>query len=98
MNRTTRQQTFTMAGPVVGESAPHDHPVRNVDDLFAAIRRHAVGLVIWVLVCLAGAVAYLSVTPPEYSATASVILEPHRPRASGSDIQEIGRASCRERV
>ncbi len=47
-----------------------------------AARRRVVPLVLWVLLCLGAAAWYLHVTPPSYTATATVILDPKRPAAA----------------
>ncbi len=45
-------------------------------------RRYAKGLSAWVATCVTLAVIYIIVTPPEYSASTLVILEPRRPFSS----------------
>lgn len=53
-------------------------PLTTLGDMVATVARRWRPLSLWLLVCLAGAMWYLHVTPPEYSASATVILEPRR--------------------
>ena len=48
----------------------------------AAARRRVAPLAVWLLLCLGAAAWYLHVTPPSYTATATVILDPKRPAAA----------------
>ena len=48
-----------------------------------AARRRVVPLAIWLVLCLAAAACYLHVTPPSYTASATVLLDPKRPAAQG---------------
>ncbi len=50
-----------------------------------AARRRLVPLALWLVLCLAAAAWYLHVTPPSYTATATVILDPKRPATQVGD-------------
>ncbi len=50
-----------------------------------AARRRLVPLSLWLVACLAAAAWYLHVTPPSYTATATVILDPKRPSTQAGD-------------
>lgn len=66
-------------------AAPTSHSDEGAMVILAGIavaaRRRAVPLAAWVLLCLGAAAWYLHVTPPSYTATATVILDPKRPAA-----------------
>jgi len=55
-----------------------DGPVALLRAIGAAGLRHRGKLAIWVAVCLVAAFVYVRTTPPTYSATATVLLEPRR--------------------
>lgn len=53
-------------------------PLTTLGDIVATVSRRWRPLSLWLLACLAGAAWYLHVTPPEFSASATVILEARR--------------------
>lgn len=55
-----------------------DGPVALLRTIGAAGRRHKGKLAAWVALCLAAALVYARTTPPTYSASATVLLEPRR--------------------
>ncbi|RYB07572.1 tyrosine-protein kinase domain-containing protein [Lichenibacterium ramalinae] len=68
--------------------APHrmdEPPLTTLGDMVATVWQHRRPLGIWLAACLAVAAWYLHVTPPEFSASATVILEARRQSASAQD-------------
>ena len=61
---------------------PDEGPLVILAGAIAAAKRRAVPLAVWLLLCLATAVWYLHVTPPSYTAVATLILDPKRPANS----------------
>ncbi len=66
-------------------SVPDEGPMAILAGAAAAARRRVVPLAIWVLLCLAAAAWYLHVTPPSYTAAATLILDPKRPATPMGD-------------
>ncbi|RYC29463.1 lipopolysaccharide biosynthesis protein [Lichenibacterium minor] len=64
--------------PSSSSAAIDEGPMVIMAGVAAAARRRAVPLAAWVLLCLAAAAWYLHVTPPSYTATATMILDPKR--------------------
>ena len=48
-------------------------------DTWAEVRRSQLGLLVWFLLCVFAAVAYVLLATPEFLATAQVVLEPRQP-------------------
>lgn len=62
----------------------NDQPTSfGLRDILVEIMRYSRGLVLWFIICVAAAIAYIVSTPPEYYAASYVILEP-RSSFSGS--------------
>lgn len=73
---------------VAPAEAPHrvdEPPLTTLRDMVATVWRHWRPLAVWLAACLAVAVWYLHVTPPEFSASATVILEPRRQSVAAQD-------------
>jgi polysaccharide biosynthesis transport protein len=66
------------AAPPRGASPMHDTSLVSLGEILQVLRRGRSVLAACLLVSLAAAVVYLERTPPEYTATAQVILEPRR--------------------
>ena len=67
---------------------PHrmdDPPLTTLGDMVATVWQHRRPLGLWIAACLALAGWHLHVTPPEFSASATVILEPRRQSSSAQD-------------
>ncbi|WP_448951955.1 Wzz/FepE/Etk N-terminal domain-containing protein [Labrys neptuniae] len=65
----------------------NDQPTSfGLRDILVEITRYWRGLVLWVILCLAAALAYVVKTPPEYYTASFVILEP---RSSSSTSQGV---------
>ena len=60
-------------------------PLTTLGDMVASVGRRWCPLSAWLILCLTAALWYLHVTPPEYSASATVILEPRRQAAVTTD-------------
>ncbi len=73
------------AAPAPASVVDDDGPMAILAGAAAAARRRALPLAAWVMVCLAAAAWYLHVTPPSYTATATVILDPKRPASAMGD-------------
>lgn len=56
-----------------------------IGDLIAAIRRHALALALWVLLCTAAGIAYVVIAQPEFVAAAQIALEPRVRLPPGAD-------------
>lgn len=84
---------FSAAG---SEAAPasraDDPPLTTLGDVVHGVARRWRPLAIWLLACLAAAVWYLHVTPPEYTASATVLLGSRRATATGDDAASAGYA------
>ena len=72
-------------GTAISASSVDEGPLVVLASAVSAARRRIVPLCLWVSLCLAAAVWYLHVTPPSYTATATVILDPKRPSAPMGD-------------
>ncbi len=74
----------------VGSATLLSEPIRqNASQLLNAWKSEARALLIWLLVCLSVAVFYTLTTPPEFTSSSLVILEPRRP-FSGSQLPDTG--------
>ncbi|MCJ2012615.1 tyrosine-protein kinase domain-containing protein [Methylobacterium sp. J-076] len=74
---------------------PGDDPGATViGDLIAAVRRKALGLVLWILSCLAVSVAYTASTRPEFVASAQIVLEPRLRLPPGTDAAAAAAAAA----
>ena len=73
------------AAPTEGAQRMDEPPLTTLGDMVATVWQHRRPLGLWVAFCLAVAAWYLHVTPPEYSASATVILEPRRQSVSAQD-------------
>ena len=76
------------APQIAAAEAPHrmdEPPLTTLGDMVGMVWQHRRALGIWIAACLAVAGWYLHVTPPEYSAAATVILEPRRQSGSAQD-------------
>jgi polysaccharide biosynthesis transport protein len=62
-----------------------DPPVAEFSEIAAAVRRSWRILAIWMAFCALVAAWYLHVTPSQYTASATVILEPSRPDAAAQN-------------
>lgn len=60
-------------------------PLTTLGDMVATVTRRWRPLSLWLVLCLGGAGWYLRVTPPEFSSSATVILEPRRQTVSTED-------------
>ena len=86
MNRHENDFFDHRAEPGTAPAAERDEgPLVILAGAVAAARRHLVPLAIWLVLCLAAAAWYLHVTPPSYTATATVILDPKRPATQAGD-------------
>lgn len=50
----------------------------TVREVLVEVRRRWRGLALWLCVCISGAIAYVSLTKPEFVATTQVVLEPRQ--------------------
>lgn len=88
MNRFVPEVEWQRTGASAsdGASSAAEHlPLAALGDMVATVTRRWRGLALWLAICLAAAGIYLHVTLPEYTASASVILEPHRQTTSTSE-------------
>ena len=71
----------------LAEAVPHrdEPPLTTLGDMAAVVGRRWRPLSMWLLACLAAAIWYLHTTPPEFTATATVILEPRRQTVATTD-------------
>ena len=72
------------AAPELGQRID-EPPLTTLGDMVAAVARRWRPLASWLVLCLAGAIWYLHATPPEFSASATVILEARRQVGSAAD-------------
>ncbi|SFK33466.1 tyrosine-protein kinase domain-containing protein [Methylorubrum salsuginis] len=72
----------------------HDLETTLIGDLIAAIRRRAVPLALWVLVCTAAGVAYVLIADPEFRAAAQIALEPRVRLPPGADAAAAAAATA----
>src|SRR5271166_2441081 len=61
-----------------------DEKTTSISDILDVIRRYKRALLIWIACCVALAFLYVLITPSEYVATASVIMEPRTAAADGT--------------
>ncbi|GJE28449.1 hypothetical protein LKMONMHP_3320 [Methylobacterium organophilum] len=72
-----------------------DEPAGSlIGDLIAAVRRNVVGLLVWILVCVAGAVGYVVTAQPEFLASAQIALEPRLRLPPGADAAAAAAATA----
>jgi succinoglycan biosynthesis transport protein ExoP len=73
------------------QAAEQTRPNRSPLDLaLQALRQHYKGLLLWVAGCLAVALIYVAITPAEFAATSTILLEPRRPAVlTQSDVNQI---------
>lgn len=72
----------------------HDLETTLIGDLIAAIRRRAVALALWVLICTAAGVAYVLIAQPEFLAAAQIALEPRVRLPPGADAAAAAAAAA----
>ncbi|KQQ26412.1 hypothetical protein ASF53_20990 [Methylobacterium sp. Leaf123] len=65
-----------------------------IGDLIAAIRRHALALALWILLCTAAGVAYVVMAQPEFVAAAQIALEPRVRLPPGADAAAAASATA----
>jgi Mrp family chromosome partitioning ATPase len=64
---------------VVDASNSRSEDGRMLRDTWAAVRRSWLGLLVWFLLCVSAAVAYVLLATPEFLGAAQVVLEPRQP-------------------
>lgn len=86
MNRHDTTLFGQRALPGAGPMAEHNEgALVTLAGAAGAARRCVVPLAIWLMLCLAAAAWYLHVTPPSYTASATVLLDPKRPATQVGD-------------
>lgn len=65
-----------------------------IGDLIAAIRRHALALALWILLCTAAGIAYVVMAQPEFVAAAQIALEPRVRLPPGADAAAAASATA----
>lgn len=79
------QSVDTQHLPNGGPHRIDEPPLTTLSEMVGTVSRHWRPLSVWLVACLAVAVWYLHITPPEYSASTTVILEPRRQSATTQD-------------
>ncbi|CAO4148907.1 Lipopolysaccharide biosynthesis protein [Methylorubrum thiocyanatum] len=72
----------------------HDPETTLIGDLIAAVRRQALALALWVLLCTAAGVAYVLIAQPEFVAAAQIALEPRVRLPPGADAAAAAAATA----
>ena len=88
----------------LGDRYPgHPHGSFDVADLRATLRRHRGKLLLWCCFCVGLAVLYLASTPPAFTASTTILLEPVRPvvgvpQDSGRALLSLDAAQAESRI
>lgn len=72
----------------------HDPGTTLIGDLIAAVRRRALLLALWILVCIAAGVTYVLIAQPEFVASAQIALEPRVRLPPGADAAAAAAATA----
>jgi succinoglycan biosynthesis transport protein ExoP len=89
MNKAPPNLSTATATPIRANPLPAETPTGS-SDLFSAIRARWWKIALWTCLCIGAGVVYLVITPPEFQASALILLEPTRSNAPGIEPGSAG--------
>jgi polysaccharide biosynthesis transport protein len=76
--------------PFRGDLLPAESPAPGASELFAAFRARWWKIALWTCACIAVGVIYLVITPPDFQASALILLEPRHSNTPGVEPGSAG--------